>query len=55
MTTQSLTNLIGWGLIAAIVVGLVMLYSGCTVPRLASPTVYDLAGCPIVHKVTVPK
>ena len=44
---QSLTNLIGWGLIAAIGVGLVMLYSSCTVPRLAGPTVDDLAGSPM--------
>jgi len=49
---QSLIDLIGWGLIAAIVIGAVMLFSSCTVPRLAGPTVDDLAGSPMVYGVS---
>ncbi len=50
---QSLIDLIGWGLMAAIVIGLVILYSGCTVPRLAGPTVDDLAGSPMYYGQSV--
>lgn len=45
---QSLIDLIGWGLIASIIAGLIILFTSCTVPRLAGPTVDDLAGCPVV-------
>ena len=48
MTTQSLTNLIGWGLMASIIAGLILLATSCAVPRLAGPTVDDLAGSPMI-------
>ena len=46
---QSLINLIGWGLIADIGIGLIALFTSCTVPRLSGPTVDDLAGSPMYY------
>ena len=47
MRNQSLPNLIGWGLMASIIAGLILLFTSCSVPRMAGPTYDDLAGAPI--------
>lgn len=50
---QSLTDLIGWGLMASIIAGLILLFTSCTVPRLSGPTVDDLAGSPMYYGYTL--
>ncbi len=38
---QSLTDLIGWGLMASIIAGLILLATSCTVPRVGVPIKCD--------------
>lgn len=40
------------GLMAAIGIGLILLVTSCTVPRMSGASYDDLTGSPMVHKTT---